>query len=189
MIFKPFPDNDITQEERVYVEEIQNMLRALELENSGLSDVPVDGNFGPKTTQAIRNFQQKYGLPITGTVDRTTYYTLVDAYNRYLLKRSDVTPIFAFRPGDGVALRTGNAEDAVYFLNIMLNSIATVFKNIPFPTVGNIYTDETANAVSALQRVLGLPASGVTDRRTWNRITDLYNDLVYDLTVERNGTA
>lgn len=186
MIFKPFPDNDITKEERIYVQEIQQMLRDLEIGRNGVSDVPIDGIFGPATTQAVENFQRAYGLPITGTVDRNTYDRLVEANNTYKEKNRMVIPIFAFRPVDGVALRVGDIEDAVYFLNIMLRSIATVFKNIPFPTVNAEYTESTADAVRAMQRIIGLPVTGITDRRTWNRITALYNDLVYDLSAERN---
>ncbi len=188
MIFKPFPDNDITNEERVYIEEIQRLLRNMEIQKNGVSNVPIDGVFGPESTKAVENFQQTYGLPLTGTVDRNTYDRLVEATNVYNEKSKDVIPIFAFRPGDGVALRKGDIEDAVYFLNIMLRSIATVFKNIPFPTVSAEYTESTADAVRVMQRVVGLPVTGVTDRRTWNRITALYNDLVYDLTIARNHT-
>ncbi len=188
MIFKPFPDNDITKEESVYVAEIQRLLRGLEIYRNGVSNVPIDGIFGPATTTAVQNFQRTYGLPVTGTVDRNTYDGLVDAYNTFTEKNIAVIPIFAFRPSDGVALRVGDIEDAVYFLNIMLRSIATVFRNIPFPTVSAEYTESTADAVRAMQRVIGLPVTGVTDRRTWNRITALYNDLVYDLSTERINT-
>lgn len=185
MIFKPFPDNDITLEDRLFVEEIQEMLRRLELEQNGASSVPTDGIYGPKTTEAVKNFQRAQGLPITGITDRNTYYRLVEAYNALLAKNVEVTPIYAFRPTDGTALRLGDTGDAVFFLNIMLSAIAKVFKNIPLPVVGNRYTEETAASVRALQQVIGLSPTGITDRRTWNRITALYNDLVYDLTVER----
>ena len=188
MIFKPFPDNDITKEERMYIEEIQQLLRRLEIERDGASNVPVDGVFGPATTLAVENFQRAYGLPITGTVDRNTYDRLIEADSVLTEKNTAVIPIFAFRPQDNVALRVGDIEDAVYFLNIMLRSIATLFKNIPFPTVNAEYTESTADSIRAMQRIIGLPITGVTDRRTWNRITALYNDLVYDLTVERNNT-
>lgn len=185
MIFKPFPENDITQEDRVYIEEIQRMLRALEIEKNGTSNVPIDGIFGPATTAAVKDFQYMQGLPATGIVDRKTYEQLVDAYAAFNLKSLQIVPIFGFQPQKDEVLRLGNIEDAVYFLSIMLKSIAVVFKNIPFPSVGAEYTEQTAKTVRALQHVLGLPVTGVVDRRTWNRITALYNDLVYDLTVER----
>ncbi len=189
MIFKPFPDNDITIKEPLYVEEIQRILRALEISRNGRSNVPIDGIFGPATTQAVNDFQQANALPVTGSVDRNTYEKLVDTYNTFAEKSIEEIPIFAFRPEDGIALRIGDISDAVYFLNIMLRSIATVFKNIPFPSVNAEYTQSTADAVRAMQRIIGLPVTGITDRRTWNRITALYNDLVYDLTAERSNTV
>jgi peptidoglycan hydrolase-like protein with peptidoglycan-binding domain len=40
-------------------------------------NVVVDGGFGPATTQALRAFQAKRGLPTTGTVNEATYAALV----------------------------------------------------------------------------------------------------------------
>ena len=40
-------------------------------------NVVVDGGFGPATTQALRAFQAKRGLPTTGFVDEATYAALV----------------------------------------------------------------------------------------------------------------
>lgn len=184
MIFKPFPDNDITQEEKVYIAEIQEKLRALELAENGSSDVSVDGIYGPKTTEAVRRFQTRYGLAATGTVDRDTYYKLVEVYNRLLADKQRTTAIDGFIPSDGVAIRPQDTGDAVLFLNIMLRSIATVFKNIPIPVIESNYSPTTQAAVSALQSTFNLPTTGITNRNTWNRITDLYNDLVQDLYLQ-----
>jgi hypothetical protein len=51
-------------------EDVRNIQRALNsLIGAGLS---VDGRYGPLTTQAIRNFQSRVGLPATGVVDSAT---------------------------------------------------------------------------------------------------------------------
>ncbi len=47
------------------------------------SDVPVlaiDGIFGPKTAAAVRAIQRRLGLPVTGTVNRTTWQRIYDEY-------------------------------------------------------------------------------------------------------------
>ena len=47
------------------------------------SDVPVlaiDGIFGPKTAAAVNAVQSRFGLPITGTVDRNTWQRIYDEY-------------------------------------------------------------------------------------------------------------
>ena len=187
MIRLPFPDNDITLEDAIYIAEIQEKLRALELQENGESGVPVDGIYGPKTTEAVEKFQQRYGLPVTGIVDRNTYYKLVEEYNRFLGRYVTAVPIQGFLPMDGSIIRPGETGNAVSFLNIMLATIATVFRNVPITEKNDRYSDTTEAAVRALQTVFNLPVTGLVNRQTWNRITDLYNDLVQDLYMQNNA--
>ena len=42
--------------------------------------VSIDGIYDEKTRSAIRALQERYGLPITGIVDKATYYLLFDKY-------------------------------------------------------------------------------------------------------------
>lgn len=50
------------------------------LREHGRLDGPVDGVAGPNTRNAIRTFQEEFGLPVTGTVDQT----LIDTMARLL---------------------------------------------------------------------------------------------------------
>lgn len=48
-----------------------------------------------------------------------------------------------------------------------------------------IYGPETLSAVSTFQRIHGLPATGVTDHRTWDTVVEIYEDaLVKQLDAE-----
>ena len=40
--------------------------------------VPVDGVFGTATRDAVEQFQQGLGLPVTGVVDRQTWQSIYD---------------------------------------------------------------------------------------------------------------
>jgi len=51
--------------------DIQQALKA-----AGFYDGPIDGRLGPKTHQAIRNFQQANGLKVEGVVGRHTWEKL-----------------------------------------------------------------------------------------------------------------
>ena len=51
------------------VVEVQNKLLSL---NYDLGQCGADGNFGPKTKQAVEQFQQNSKLPVTSTVDKNT---------------------------------------------------------------------------------------------------------------------
>ncbi len=181
MVIKPFPDNDINRDEAIYVREIQEFLRTLELSRNNRSSVPVDGIYGPMTTAAVENFQRQYNLQITGVVDRQTYYKIVDEYNDLLARAFNPTAIDAFSPQDGYIIRPGDTGDAVVFLNTMLRTVSVLFQNVPRPEGYDTYSETTESAVKAMQKILGLPATGVVNRLTWNGITNLYNDLVKDL--------
>ena len=135
----------------------------------------MDGIFTSATTKATRDFQQKYGFPITGTVDRTTFIRLTDAYNK-LLDKSVLSGFIRGFYGD--PLRETNQSDSVFFLNIMLKKIASLFPNVSAPDAAPLYSSITKEAVKELQTVFSLPSTGVVDRRTWNSITGLYNDLM-----------
>jgi peptidoglycan hydrolase-like protein with peptidoglycan-binding domain len=47
-----------------------------QLQRHGLYKGKVDGQAGPQTQQAIREFQRRYGLPVTGQLDERTQLTL-----------------------------------------------------------------------------------------------------------------
>lgn len=178
MIFVSFPDNDITDEEKkLYIREIQELLRSLEIARNGYSDIPVDGVFGRKTDEAVMAFQKAHGLAPTGVVDRVTFYRIVEEYSVLAAKSLLTIPIKGFPTKAGFAFRLGDAGDGVAFLNIMLRTLSDTFGNIPAPPQTREYTETTASAVNILQTVLGFAPTGVTNRQTWNGITGMYNDL------------
>ena len=43
-----------------------------------------------------------------------------------------------------------------------------------------IYGPETVSAVSTFQRLHGIPVTGVTDNRTWDRIVEIYEDALIE---------
>ena len=43
-----------------------------------------------------------------------------------------------------------------------------------------IYGPETVSAVSAFQRIHGLPVTGVTDNRTWDTVVEIYEDALIE---------
>jgi peptidoglycan hydrolase-like protein with peptidoglycan-binding domain len=59
--------NPLTSERVQRVKALQRQLRSL-----GLEPGPVDGRYGPVTTDAVMRFQQAHGLPVDGVVDRLT---------------------------------------------------------------------------------------------------------------------
>lgn len=56
----------------------------------------------------------------------------------------------------------------------MLRVIAEADGNIPTLVPDGIYGQSTMNSVGTFQRLYGLPVTGVTDQRTWDRIVEVY---------------
>ncbi|POB11528.1 peptidoglycan-binding protein [Sulfobacillus sp. hq2] len=72
-----------------------------DLQDLGFSAVgPVDGIFGPKTEQGVKDFQQAEGLPVTGTVDPATWQDILAGFH--------LTP--AYSSSEGSAVQASNAS-------------------------------------------------------------------------------
>ena len=48
----------------------------LALQKKGINPGPVDGKFGPLTKQALRSFQDRYGIKSSGEADNQTLFAL-----------------------------------------------------------------------------------------------------------------
>jgi len=46
------------------------------LQKKGLNPGPIDGVYGPLTKEAVRSFQDRYGIKATGEVDNQTLFAL-----------------------------------------------------------------------------------------------------------------
>lgn len=54
------------------VKEIRTALGQYALYYAGHDPGPIDGQMGPRTRDALRDYQKKWGLPVTGNFDATT---------------------------------------------------------------------------------------------------------------------
>ena len=157
--------------------QIQRILRDLDYLDSDLARIRLSGNYDEETRQSVRDIQEKYGLPITGIVDHTTWQVLqaVDKASKeaqalaravYLLPRD---PEYTINPG----LR----DDVVYIIQHMLNVIGQEYDNFSPLEFSGVYDEQTQNAVKEFQRKSLLESSGVLDPNTFNRLADEYERI------------
>ena len=73
-------NNDITQDRRPYLMELQGYLRALQRRRYGTTTVPRDGFYGIDTAAGVLAFQAEAGLPQTGRTDRETWEAVYAVY-------------------------------------------------------------------------------------------------------------
>lgn len=72
------------------------------------------------------------------------------------------------RPGESFV------EQPVRSLQTMLRVIAEDDFRIPTVVPDGIYGPSTMNSVSTIQRIYGLPITGITDQSTWDIIVSIY---------------
>ena len=120
-----------------YVSAIQTDFRAI-----GYYRGDIDGVYGPMTIEAVEQFQQDQGLPVTGLVDPATQAALQ------------------------VALGARQSAEVGGLQAIL---VATGHYSGP---VDGVWTPAVEDALKALQEDLGVPATGVVDSATLRALED-----------------
>ena len=144
--------------------------------NNKLPRVTVDGIFGPKTEEAVKAFQQYYGLPVDGIVKRDTWNKMVTEYLNIIgsLPRGYMTYTMPLYPG--YFITSGSSGDVVRQLQMYLRVIAQNDKRVPMVEANGFYGPETAAAVRAVQQIEGILPVSEVGPLTWNAIVGLYNE-------------
>ena len=118
-------------------------------------ELTVDGRFGTKSENAVKEFQLKNSMNMDGKVGANTWNVL---YAKYSAKHGLNVPY------PGVALRTGNAGGTVRLVQQKLNSLGEKIS-----TDGK-FGSATAAAVQRYQRRNGLTADGIVGKSTWEKM-------------------
>lgn len=162
------------KEERI--KQLQKMLRYL----SFALDEPsyktnVTGTYDTTTELAVKSFQAKNNLPVTGEVELTTWNAIVASYNYEVSLREKVLidPIGA---SSNYVTPQGEVSDTVLLLQILLRALQIRYDYNDVPLSG-IYDRRTAEAVRVIQEAAELPITGNADRMTWQHIAREYNNL------------
>ncbi len=161
---------------------IQNELNRVSLSYPSIPKIdPVDGVFGAETENAVKAFQSAFQLTPDGVVGKDTWYKLLYIYtavkNLASLhsegeKLRDVPKEFQR------TLRLGDRGKDVNILQFYIATIANSNPAIPSVEVTGNYNPETVSAVKAFQSYTGLPETGETDKRTFDRIYNEYQGAV-----------
>ncbi|MBR2613017.1 MAG: peptidoglycan-binding protein [Clostridia bacterium] len=140
-----------------------------------------DGVFSFDTEDAVKRFQEIFGLTPDGIVGNATWYKVLFIYNA--VKRlnelnsegitlSEVTDQF---PG---ATRRGDTGDNVRNIQYLLAYLAEFYDRIPPIALDGIYGEQTENAVKAFQSLFELEVTGEVDLTTWDVLYRTYQGFI-----------
>lgn len=175
---KTFSDTLTVGDTGNLVEIIQYFLLTISEFSSNIPSVPRDGVYTEETAQAVRAFQQQWGLEPTGQVDLQTWELLYDVYIADLSSLPENIFENTARPFPGINLRLGSEDEDVRYLQEYINVISGEYPEIPTLEVTGIFDQATENAVKLIQEAFGLPADGVVDVSTWETIASLYDTIM-----------
>ncbi len=162
------------RQRQAHVRSLQEALYGLTRDDSTQPTLIPDGNFGPETTAAVRNFQRKNGLADTGNVDRETWNRIFEAYYRNLLEQSQPVAIVPFRQGP-ISLPVGSESGAVGLIQSMLWCLSRRFQNVQAVPVTFVLDEETLRQIQNVQRIGGGQPSDTLTSEAWNQVVLVYN--------------
>ena len=145
---------------------------------------PIDGVFGPSTTEAVRAFQEIFDLRVDGVVGPSTWYKILYIYGgikRLSELNSEGLTIDEISTQYPSLLSVGSEGTGVLVLQYFLSYISRFVPGVPAPTLDGVYGSETESAVRAFQRTYGLTEDGVVGESTWQSIYNAYRGLVASL--------
>lgn len=153
------------EQKRQHIRNLQSNLRLVALTEKLVPVPPIDGLFGSTTSEALRVFQRKYRLPVTGVADYITWEAVAARANQALLNQAAFADIYI------APYEQGNA---VYGVQTLLNGLSPFFVNLkPVPYTG-ILDFDTQQTLRTFQRAAGLPQTGAVDAKTLRLLLRLF---------------
>ena len=157
---------------------LQYFLSVISLFNSQISQLEINGTFDQATENAVRSFQNFYGLPVNGVVDRATWDSIYDEFIAMTEVIPETAGGFEILPYGGIVLRQGSSGETVYVLQQYLAGISEYYPQVSRPNVTGIFDDSTRSSVESFQRLLGITPDGIVGEITWNYVIEIFRSLL-----------
>lgn len=159
------------------IRSLQYMLNQLAIHNDVLTRLAVDGIFGERTLEAVMVFQRENKLPVTGVVDLTTWNAIRDAYVHVELMYGFPPALNVLPCGTYTAVE-GQECEVLRIVQAMFGSLNKVMSNFKPCQINCCNDGETYQNIQEVQRLSGLPVTGILNRSTWAYLVQLYQALV-----------
>lgn len=145
------------------------------------------GIYDEETVEAVKKFQEIFSLPVTGKVDKATWYKIKYVYTSvkklgdlYSEGLSENEATFLYED----ELNYGDTGIEVEFVHYFLDAIAFLDSDIPRLPTNSIYNDNSVAMVKAFQNKYGLPVTGTFTYRDWKVLKEVYDNILKSFNSE-----
>ncbi len=161
---------------------IQRDLKRIRMNYPAIPDIKTDlGIYDEETVNAVRKFQEIFNLPVTGVVDKATWYKIKYIYTSvkklsdlYSEGLSEEEATFLYED----EINYGDTGIEVEYIHYYLDAIAFLDPDIPRLPTNSIYNDNSRTMVEAFQKKYKLPVTGVFTYQDWKVLKDVYNSIL-----------
>ena len=161
---------------------IQRDLRRIRKNYPAIPDIQTTlGIYDEETVEAVKKFQEIFSLPVTGIVDKATWYKikyvytsvkkLADLYSEGLTEK-EATFLYEDE------LNYGDTGIEVEHIHYFLDAIAFLDPDIPRLQTNSIYNGNSITMVKAFQKKYGLPVTGIFTYRDWKVLKEIYDAIL-----------
>ena len=164
------------------VELVQRRLNRISANYPAIPKIyPINGVFGPTTTDSVKEFQRVFNLSPDGVVGPATWYRILYIYNgikRLSELNSEGLTLGEISTQYPNLLQNGSEGAGVLVLQYYLSYISAFVPTVPATSIDGYFGAETERSVRAFQTAYGLPSDGIVGESTWRELTDVYEGLV-----------
>lgn len=167
---------------------IQRELNRIANNYPAIPKIPrLNGVYGTYTEEAVKKFQQVFNLNVTGIVDYSTWYKIKYVYNAVKMLNdiysegiTQEEATFSY----GNKLSYSDVGIGVDVLHYVLGAIAFFDPELPSLSVNGVFNENTRKMVINFQRKYALPTTGEVDATTWNKLIEVYRNIIANFPSE-----
>lgn len=145
------------------------------------------GIYDEETENAVKKFQEIFSLPVTGVVDKGTWYKIKYVYTS-VKKLSDLysegltqeEATFLYED----ELNYGDTGIEVEYVHYFLDAIAFLDNDIPRLKTNSIYSNNSITMVKAFQKKYNLPVTGIFTYSDWIVLKNAYDTILKSFPLE-----
>lgn len=161
---------------------IERDLKRIRNNYPAIPEIPSSpGIYTNDLANAVKKFQEIFNLPVTGVVNKATWYKIKYIYNSVkklgdLYSEGITEEEATFLYNDKLTL--GNSGIDVEYIHYFLYALAFLDPDIPRLKTNSIYSENTVTMVKAFQKKYGLPVTGDFTYSDWKVLKEEYEKIL-----------